>query len=152
MQGDRGKRQPCVPVLHAPVVLRLFAVLALVAASALAQTLTRPPTLVTEVEPAPPDGGVTTPGTVVMEVDAGPDGKVLEVKVVGGVSPGLDAAATVTVGAVTVIVAAQGSERFGASETLREDERTEMVSCRKPTGAPSLETVVRTEMHTVAGT
>jgi TonB family protein len=80
-------------VLPAPPGLRLFDDLALVSASAPAQTLTRPPTLARQVEPALPDAGVTTPGTAVMEVDVGPDGKVLEVKVVSGVSPGLDAAA-----------------------------------------------------------
>jgi TonB family protein len=74
-------------------VLRLVLVLSLWGLSASAQTLTRPPTLLEKVEPATPDGGVTTTGTVVMEVDLGLDGKVLAVKVVSGLSPALDAAA-----------------------------------------------------------
>lgn len=210
-------------------MLRLLVVLALLSASALAQTLTRPPTLVKQVEPAPPDGGVTTPGTVVMEVDLGPDGKVLAVKVVSGLTPELDAAAVkaleqfeftpaeldgqpaavriqyaltysappppaaepdagvptlnlqgvlrtagtreplpgasitvgeqtavsgesgefelydVPLGPVTVVVTAPGYERFEATESLRQDERTEVVYYVKPTGVPSLETIVRSE-------
>ncbi len=72
-------------------MIRLILVLALCSSSAFAQTLTKPPSLLKQVEPQPPDGGITTPGTVVMEVDLGPDGKVLEVRVVQGVSPELDA-------------------------------------------------------------
>lgn len=74
-------------------MIRLILVLALISSSAFAQTLTKPPTLLQQVEPQPPDGGITTPSTVVMEVDLGLDGKVLEVRVVQGVSPALDAAA-----------------------------------------------------------
>lgn len=60
--------------------------------SLLAQTLTKPPTLVKQVAPEIADAG-TTAGTVVMEVDLGADGKVLAVKVVTSLSPTLDAAA-----------------------------------------------------------
>ncbi|HEY0880730.1 MAG TPA: TonB family protein, partial [Archangium sp.] len=74
-------------------MLRLIVVLALFSASAFAQTLTKPPTLVKQVEPALPDAGVTTPGTVVMEVDLGLDGKVLDARVTSGLAPDLDAAA-----------------------------------------------------------
>ncbi|MFO0600293.1 MAG: TonB-dependent receptor [Myxococcaceae bacterium] len=59
----------------------------------LAQTLTKAPTLVKQVAPDVGDAG-SVAGTVVMEVDLGPDGKVLAVKVVQPLSPALDAAAT----------------------------------------------------------
>jgi TonB family protein len=229
----------------------LIVVLALFSASAFAQTLTKPPTLVKQVEPALPDAGVTTPGTVVMEVDLGLDGKVLDARVTSGLAPDLDAAALtairqfeftpaeidgkpaavrlqyaltfeppplpliefdagvptinfqgvvrtagtrepvpaagivigerstysrengefeltdVPLGTVTGVVTASGYERFEANETLRKDERTEVVYYLKPTGVPSLETVVRSdkerrevttvkltraEMRSVAGT
>ncbi|MDP1825194.1 MAG: TonB-dependent receptor [Archangium sp.] len=210
-------------------MLRLVLVLAMCGSSALAQTLTKPPTLLEKVEPLTPDGGVTTPGTVVMEVDLGLDGKVLAVKVVSGLSPELDAAAVIAlkqfvftpaeidhqpaavriqyaltyepppppiavidagvpavnllgvlrtagtrepiaaasitvgeqsvtslesgefelfdipVGEAKVIVTAPGFERFEATETIRKDERTEVVYYVKPSGVPSLETIVRTD-------
>ena len=74
-------------------MIRLLLVLALCGSSAFAQTLTKPPTLLKHVDAQAPDGGVTNPGTVLMEVDLDPEGKVLEVKVVQGLSPELDAAA-----------------------------------------------------------
>ena len=210
-------------------MLRLVLVLSLCGSSALAQTLTKPPALLEKVEPLTPDGGVTTPGTVVMEVDLGLDGQVLAVKVVSGISPELDAAAVtaikqfvftpaeidhqpaavriqyaltfepppppltvidagvptvnllgvlrtagtrepiggasitvgeqsvvsldsgefelfdVPVGEAKVIVTAPGFERFEATEAIRKDERTEVVYYVKPTGVPSLETIVRTD-------
>jgi hypothetical protein len=73
----------------------------------------------------------------------------------------------VAVGEVKLVVIAPGFERFEATETIRKDERTEVVYFVKPTGVPTLETVVRTdkerrevtqvkltrgEMRSVAGT
>jgi len=77
-------------------VIRLLLLLALCGTGALAQTLTKPPTLLKQVEPDTGDAGVLT-GTVIMEVDVGLDGKVLEVKVVNGLSPALDAAAVAAI-------------------------------------------------------
>jgi TonB family protein len=208
-------------------VIRLLLLLALCGTGALAQTLTKPPTLLKQVEPDTGDAGVLT-GTVIMEVDVGLDGKVLEVKVVNGLSPALDAAAAaalrqfeftpaeidhqpaavriqyaltfeapvvatvidagtptvnllgvlrtagnreplasanvtvgqqsvisseagefeffdVPAGEVTLIVTAPGYERFESKEVVREGERTEVTYHVKPTGVPSLETVVRSE-------
>ncbi len=207
-------------------MIRLIPVFAMCSLCAFAQTLTKPPTLIQQVQPHPPDGGVTAQGTVVMEVDLGPDGRVLAVKVVQGLTPELDAAAVaalerfvfspaeidnqpaavriqyaltfeaplvvldagvptvnllgilrtagtrepipgaaitvgeqsvvsiesgefelfdVPAGEVTVIVTAPGFERFEAVETIRREERTEVVYFVKPTGVPTLETVVRTD-------
>ena len=89
MSGRKSARR-------APVI-RLALLLALCASSALAQTLTKPPTLLKRVEPLAPDGGITTPGTVVMEVDLGPDGKVLDVRIAQGLNPELDAAAMIAI-------------------------------------------------------
>lgn len=208
-------------------MIRLLLLLALCGTGALAQTLTKPPTLLKQVEPDTGDAGVLT-GTVIMEVDVGLDGKVLEVKVVNGLSPALDAAAAaalrqfeftpaeidhqpaavriqyaltfeapvvatvidagtptvnllgvlrtagnreplasanvtvgeqsvisseagefeffdVPAGEVTLIVTAPGYERFESKELVREGERTEVTYYVKPTGVPSLETVVRSE-------
>jgi TonB family protein len=69
-------------VLHTALILSL-----------LAQTLTKPPTLLKQVAPDTTDAGVTTPGTVVMEIDLSAEGKVTAVKVVQPLSPELDAAA-----------------------------------------------------------
>ncbi len=204
-----------------------FSLALFLALSTSAQTLTRAPTLVKQVSPEVGDAGVLT-GTVLMEVDIGPDGKVLEAKVVGSLSPELDAAALAAMkqfeftgaeidgqpasvriqyaltfeatavepvdagphrasvvnlfgvlrtagtrepvanapvtlgerstfssengefefadvppGEVRLTITAPAFERFEATETVRADERTEVTYYLKPTGAPSLETVVR---------
>jgi TonB family protein len=206
----------------------LLLLLALTSFGALAQTLTKPPTLLKQVEPQTGDAGVVT-GTVMMEVDVGLDGKVLAVKVINGLTPELDAAAVhaleqfeftpaeidhqpaavriqyaltfeaplpvvalvdagvptvnllgvlrtagtrepvpsasitvgeqsvlsaesgefelldVPLGEVNVVVTAPGFERYESKEVIRRDERTEVTYYLKPTGVPSLETVVRSE-------
>lgn len=206
----------------------LLLLLALTSFGALAQTLTKPPTLLKQVEPQTGDAGVVT-GTVMMEVDVGLDGKVLAVKVINGLTPELDAAAMhaleqfeftpaeidhqpaavriqyaltfeaplpvvalvdagvptvnllgvlrtagtrepvpsasitvgeqsvlsaesgefelldVPLGEVNVVVTAPGFERYESKEVIRRDERTEVTYYLKPTGVPSLETVVRSE-------
>lgn len=75
---------------------RAFALVLLLAASAsFAQTPPKMPTLVKPVEPVFPaslaDAGVGA--SVVMEIDIGADGKVMDVKVVGSAGPEFDAAA-----------------------------------------------------------
>ncbi len=74
---------------------RLSALLLLLAVSAFAQTAPKMPTLVKPVEPVFPaslaDAGVG--GVVVMEIDIGVDGKVMEVKVITSAGPEFDAAA-----------------------------------------------------------
>jgi len=210
------------------VTRSLLLLLALTSFGALAQTLTKPPTLLKQVEPQTGDAGVVT-GTVMMEVDVGLDGKVLAVKVINGLTPELDAAAVhaleqfeftpaeidhqpaavriqyaltfeaplpvvalvdagvptvnllgvlrtagtrepvpsasitvgeqsvlsaesgefelldVPLGEVNVVVTAPGFERYESKEVIRRDERTEVTYYLKPTGVPSLETVVRSE-------
>lgn len=74
---------------------RLLPLVLLLAAAAFAQTQPKMPTLIKPVEPVFPaslaDAGVG--GVVVMEIDIGADGKVMEVKVIGSAGPELDAAA-----------------------------------------------------------
>lgn len=206
---------------------RPFLLAVLFATSVLAQTLTRPPTLLRQVEPEVGDAGVVT-GTVIMELDLGPDGHVLEVRVTHGLTPELDAAAMaalrqfeftpaeidgapaavrieyaltfeapvaievidagtpvlnlsgvvrtagtreaianaiivvgeqsaetndvgefrlfdVPVGTVTLAVSAPGHERLEVAEQVRPDERTEVVYFLRPSGVPTMETVVRAE-------
>jgi TonB family protein len=77
-------------------VLRSIALVAwLVAAGALAQTLTRAPTLLKQVDPVYPaeaaDAGTTA--AVGLEIDLGPDGKVTDARVVQSGGPGFDEAA-----------------------------------------------------------
>ncbi len=88
--------------------MRLLALLALLSSTALAQTeasdagagvLTKPPALLHQVEatfpPEMADAGVG--GTVVMEVDLGPDGKVMDARVVQSAGAAFDAAALAAV-------------------------------------------------------
>lgn len=76
---------------------RALALILLTAVSAFAQAPSRMqmPTLVKQVEPAYPpslaDAGVS--GVVVMEIDIGVDGRVMEVKVIGSAGPQFDEAA-----------------------------------------------------------
>jgi TonB family protein len=76
-------------------VHRVPALLLLLAVSALAQTPPKMPTLVKQVDPVYPasltDAGVG--GVVVMEIDIGVDGKVMDVKVVSSAGPEFDEAA-----------------------------------------------------------
>ena len=76
-------------------MLRTLLLTLLIGGSAFAQTLTKPPTVLKHVEPLAPqgDGGPGPTGTVVMEVDIGPDGKVMEARVTQTAGAALDQAA-----------------------------------------------------------
>jgi TonB family protein len=76
-------------------LLRTALVLVLLATTALAQTLTKAPTLLKSVEPAFPAGWLDagTGASVVMDIDIAADGTVAAVKVVQSAGPSFDDAA-----------------------------------------------------------
>ena len=76
-------------------VLRTLLLSLVIGGSAFAQTLTKPPTVLKHVEPIAPqgDGGPGPSGTVVMEIDIGTDGKVMEARVTQSAGPAFDEAA-----------------------------------------------------------
>ena len=87
-------RYACLHCVMRPLIL--FPVLfLLVSGAALAQTLTKPPELLRQVEAEfPPEMfEAGTGGTVVMEIDIGADGKVLDARVVQSASAAFDASA-----------------------------------------------------------
>lgn len=85
----RAHRWYTAPVHRIPALLMLLAL------PVFAQTQPKLPTLIKQVDPVYPasltDAGVG--GTVVMEIDIGVDGKVMEVKVIQSAGPEFDAAA-----------------------------------------------------------